>query len=100
MLDRVCRRISLESAGQCPLEDNLEVEANSPHGVSDCETFNFCSYFSLSCQVSMVTVRPDQVDCSKLALAHHGTSVLHMDTSTHQVKIQLKNLTKKLTTIL
>ena len=38
-------------------------------------------------QVSMVTVRPDRVDCSKLALAHHGTSVLHMDTSTHQTAL-------------
>ena len=35
----------------------------------------------------MVTVRPDRVDCSKLALAHHGTSVLHMDTSTHQTAL-------------
>ena len=100
MLDRVCRRISLESAGQYPLEDNLEVEANSPHGVSGCETFNFCFYFSPSCQVSMVTVRPDQVDCSKLALAHHGTSVLHMDTSTHQVMFRMIKSNKELTQIL
>ena len=47
VLDRVCRRISLESAGQHPLEDHLEVEANSPHGVSESKrTFNlFTSYF-------------------------------------------------------
>ena len=91
MLDRVCRRISLESAGQYALEDNLEVEANSPHGVSKNITFGV-STFNFP-QVSMVTVRPDRVDCSKLSLAHHGTSVLHMDTSTHQVEITQK-LTK------
>ena len=45
VLDRVCRRISLESAGQSPLEDNLEVEANSPHGVSGSWTF----YLFTSC---------------------------------------------------
>ena len=45
VLDRVCRRISLESAHQSALEDNLEVEANSPHGVSKSITFVFFIFF-------------------------------------------------------
>lgn len=68
MLERVCRRISLESAGEDATR-GLEVEASSAH------------------EVSLVTVRPDRVDCSGLALAHHGTSVLHMDTTTHQTAL-------------
>jgi phosphatidylinositol phospholipase C epsilon len=81
VLERVCRRISLESGGEAT-DGPLEVEASSPHGVS------------------MVTLRPERLDCAALALAHHGTSVLHMDTSTHQtalVELRLESCNGTLT---
>ena len=63
------------------------MESSGPHGVrSNSMAIDFFFNFP-ALQVSMVTVRPDRVDCSKLALAHHGTSVLHMDTSTHQTAL-------------
>ena len=68
VLNRVCRRISLETTGDQPT-------SRKPVGASGAHC------------VSLVTVRPGEVDCSALALAHHGTSVLHMDTSTHQTAL-------------
>ena len=63
------------------------MESSGPHGVRN-NSLAIDFFFNFPpLQVSMVTVRPDRVDCSKLALAHHGTSVLHMDTSTHQTAL-------------
>ena len=49
VLDRVCRRISLESAGQHEQREDLEVESSGPHGVrSNSMAFGFFFKFPLS----------------------------------------------------
>ena len=49
VLDRVCRRISLESAGQHEQREDLEVESSGPHGVrSNSMAFDFFFNFPLS----------------------------------------------------